>query len=439
MITDKGKGIVAKYMLGQAPEFAAYIAVGTGGYPAWGIGDLPTDISRKRLQFEAFRVPVLSKGLVNDTITVGVQTWIASSNSVEILLNESHGILVGDEITVSVSSTDDSAKAGTFVVTSTTSNTITYSQEIGDESWSADAPSHTMNVIYVRERLIFKAQLPPDQFYKMSEVGIYPAANNQLALGFDSRQLAAFLPTEGWFRHDTTDTTIDYTTESLCDIDGVYTPTSASINFVNTNNELFTHSSRYSDGGPRFMNKTLLVPGNLTSFADDFGGIVGTQPSVRTSNLAFDFSKNSKDDEITLAFAVIQADPHNYMTAKIRLRITFTDSMGWIAHAYKTISPLDSDYMTWVMKLSDFESDGDFSWARISSTDIYIQTLDDSNSYDNAIVVLDGLRFDNINTENPLYGLVAYSLLPYTSSNSMIEKSENSQGYIEYRMGVSIV
>jgi hypothetical protein len=33
MITNTGKNIIAKYLLGQAPAFASYIAVGCGPKP----------------------------------------------------------------------------------------------------------------------------------------------------------------------------------------------------------------------------------------------------------------------------------------------------------------------------------------------------------------------------------------------------------------------
>ena len=33
MITQKGKSIIAKYLIGQAPAYASYIAVGCGPQP----------------------------------------------------------------------------------------------------------------------------------------------------------------------------------------------------------------------------------------------------------------------------------------------------------------------------------------------------------------------------------------------------------------------
>jgi hypothetical protein len=57
---------LAKYLLGQAPAYASYIAVGCGATPL-GVGDSMGDYSPKtNLDFEMFRVPISSRGFVNE-------------------------------------------------------------------------------------------------------------------------------------------------------------------------------------------------------------------------------------------------------------------------------------------------------------------------------------------------------------------------------------
>jgi hypothetical protein len=66
MITNTGKSIIAKYLLGQAPAYASYIAIGCGATPldtADEIGDYST---KTNLDFEMFRVPISSRGFVNE-------------------------------------------------------------------------------------------------------------------------------------------------------------------------------------------------------------------------------------------------------------------------------------------------------------------------------------------------------------------------------------
>ena len=66
MITNDGKQIVAKYLLGQAPEFASHIAAGVGATPL--VTGASASISQNidSLEFEAFRVPILAKGFIKE-------------------------------------------------------------------------------------------------------------------------------------------------------------------------------------------------------------------------------------------------------------------------------------------------------------------------------------------------------------------------------------
>ena len=66
MITNKGKSIIGKYMLGQAPAYASYLAIGCGPQPLQ-TEDVADDFATKtNLDFEMFRVPISSRGFVNE-------------------------------------------------------------------------------------------------------------------------------------------------------------------------------------------------------------------------------------------------------------------------------------------------------------------------------------------------------------------------------------
>lgn len=66
MITNDGKQIVAKYLLGQAPEFASHIAAGIGANPLVTGASASINSSKDSLDFEAFRVPILAKGFIRE-------------------------------------------------------------------------------------------------------------------------------------------------------------------------------------------------------------------------------------------------------------------------------------------------------------------------------------------------------------------------------------
>jgi hypothetical protein len=91
-------------------------------------------------------------------------------------------------------------------------------------------------------------------------------------------------------------------------------------------------------------------------------------------------------------------------------------------------------------QLKDFTLEENFSWARVGEIRIYAQTVNSFGNSTEDYIILDGIRLDNVNTQNPLYGMIAYSRLKNQYESGLpIEKIENSQGYIEYRIGINIV
>jgi hypothetical protein len=71
MITTVGKNLLAKYLIGQAPSYASHIAIGCGPRPkaidyAPTSGDLLEISNKKNLDFEMFRVPIVSRGYVTE-------------------------------------------------------------------------------------------------------------------------------------------------------------------------------------------------------------------------------------------------------------------------------------------------------------------------------------------------------------------------------------
>ena len=66
MITNTGKTIISKYMLGQVPAYASYLAVGCGKKPLATADPYGDYSSQENLDFEMFRVPISSRGIVNE-------------------------------------------------------------------------------------------------------------------------------------------------------------------------------------------------------------------------------------------------------------------------------------------------------------------------------------------------------------------------------------
>jgi hypothetical protein len=71
MITNDGKEIIAKTLLGQVPRYATHIACGCGGTPLnpseiQTEEELDLEKEKKTLDFETFRVPITSRGLIKE-------------------------------------------------------------------------------------------------------------------------------------------------------------------------------------------------------------------------------------------------------------------------------------------------------------------------------------------------------------------------------------
>lgn len=454
MITNKGNSIITKYLLGQAPEYASYIAMGVGATPLSLNENDNSSPSKENMDFEAFRIPVTSRGLVNDRVTIDLDSWYSDGENVTITTSTFHGARPGEEISVEFSSAANTDKEGLFIVSGTTSNTISYSDVSSSASWTASV-GDTGTVSYSRERMIFKGQLPVDQYYKMTEIAIYPAATNNLAQQYDSKVVAGFLATESWnIVIDNAQSIIPTISQSISTTDGDITPatfidpetrTEARALFVNSENDAFTfYNRKIRYEGPRFYNLGLMIAGDVISFNDDNLDVSSSTSYVVSNDLSLDFSKNSPNDYVKIAMSVVSSSYASDPPDRTRVRIDFIDSAtegkATIKEVINGSELLSSRYYVISKQLNDFSVDENFNWSRVNQIRIYAQTVDVLGTPLDDYIVFDGIRLDNINTPNPLYGMIAYSRLGNQyESGQPVEKIENSQGYIEYRIGVNIV
>lgn len=474
MITNTGNQIITKFLLGQAPEYAGYIAVGVGAKPLGITENDDTSPTKKSMDFEAFRVPILSKGLVSDNIVIDLSYWAydAALGYVIGTTESAHNIKIDDEITILFSSSTYLSRNGTFKVIGTNGTNKFYYEDpnqITTTTWTAQT-GNTATVSYFRERVIFKAELPGDQKYEMSEIAVFPTQANSLALSYDSKIISGFLPNDGWvYSNGTTNTqtSIDSVSTNIGNTNGNITSltfvdstnTYANALFVNSDNLLFEYTTsgnsyprKTRQEVPRLYNKSLIVRGDLSNFTSNDMNI-NNIAYVTTEQQTFDFKNYSPNDYIKIAFSVISNLSTSAVTPQtIRLRIDFlnindTETLKAVAKelitstsSYYTEIQANNRYLVVPKQFKDFVIDNGFSWSRVNSIRIYVQTLNAGMTWDGSYISLDGLRVDNENTINPLYGMVAYSRLRNQQyENFTITKGENTLGYIEYRLGLGIV
>ena len=122
MITNIGKNLLAKYLVGQTPSYASHIAVGCGTKPVvsdytFSSEELTLLKNKESLDFEMFRAPIISRGFVNE-----------------------NGL----------------------------------------------------------SKVVLTAELPTEERYEITEVGIFSAGSNPVAGSFDSRVVYSFADTDNW-------------------------------------------------------------------------------------------------------------------------------------------------------------------------------------------------------------------------------------------------
>jgi hypothetical protein len=222
-------------MLGQAPAYASYIAVGCGPTPL-DIADTAGDFSTKQsLDFEMFRVPISSRGFVNES-----------------------GI----------------------------------------------------------NKIVLTAELPTEERYEISEVGIFSAGSNPSAGAYDSKNIFAFTNTENWQYHTASSATAIPTISSPLDDpedDNIIATTNAVFQ-SNADNSIFFKTARVNRYERcRFLNNIIFIRGNDSdlTISEDSGPtqdhfvIEAGSNHIHLTGANVDFTKNSPIDELKLAFSFL--------------------------------------------------------------------------------------------------------------------------------------
>lgn len=372
MITNNGKEIIAKYLLGQAPTFASHIAAGCGIRPLITGGTATISPTKKSLDFEVFRVPISSKGFIKED---GV------------------------------------------------------------------------------EKIVFKAEMPTNQRFQLTEVGLFPAQSNAVAGKYDSKLLVTFTPSETWsYVVNGSASPVLYLNEAL-DQDNVLSniSLSQSVAFINSDATVFNNEDRKNrQEPPRFLNRSLMVSGSTSMISEDF--VIGPNSySLENSSLSFDLSQNLPTDQIKLALSLVsKTATNNTNPTNVRIVLQFVNNISNTnVESPKALLRIDlpsssfvsgastNRYITVTKTLSDFIKDDTFSFANINLIKINVSVLSSGSPTNNYFVVLDGIRIDNISTPNPLYSMIGYNII--TTDNGLpILKAENTNNYVEYRFGIGV-
>jgi len=380
MITNTGKTIIAKYLLGQAPAYASYLAIGCGATPLTTGDPLGNYSTKQNLDFEMFRVPISSRGFVNE------------------------GGL---------------------------------------------------------DKIVLTAELPTEERYEISEIGIYSAGSNPSAGAYDSKTVFAFTQTENW-QHHTTEAAVAINTFSAAldapEYDNVIAVTD-SVFQTSGDNPIFFKSPRVERyERPRFLNNVILIQGDDSDItineesgaAQDHFVIEPGSNHIHLTGANIDFTRNSPTDELRLAFSLISKDGASVTTPEnVRIMVEFASTETETAEYARFEAEVIDDssggaydfsterYFVVTKQLQELYTSANFTWNAVTVIKIYACVIDAGIPSNNYYVALDAMRLENISTVNPLYGLTGYSVIQNVDASTIV-KSPNTSNYIEFRFSVGV-
>jgi hypothetical protein len=382
MITNIGKNLLAKYLVGQTQSYASHIAVGCGPTPVASDGVFADYSLKKSLDFEMFRVPIISRGFV-------------SENNID--------------------------------------------------------------------KVVLTAELPTEERYEITEVGVFSAGSNPVAGSFDSRNIFSFADTDNWLYQPFGSAAIDIPVRyEPLDGDSENGIINQTVNVFETNadNRIFTQSDRIARHERcRFLNNIIAIVGNDSTLTTNSAGkiqIGAGSKYIRLNETTVDLTKNSPLDELRLAFSVVNKVANsNTVPDNVKILLEFShaglnatqeyarfevniDDQSYVAGTSTDKRNLATNrYIVATKALKDLNKTDNFDWREITVVKIYACVVKSGSPSDLFYVCLDGLRLENTTSTNSLYGLTGYSVIKSVGSKPII-KAANTTNYIEFRFALDV-
>lgn len=385
MITNTGKNIVAKYLIGQTPAYASYLALGCGTKPmkeshvitnteAFGTDGVGGYVNQKALEFEMFRIPIISRGYINED---GISKVIFTA---ELPTADRYSIT---EIGVYPAATNPAAILDSYNVASFTT----------DEGWTYNNGSDA-----VIPSVTGTLDLSP------SATPIFQTNVDNVTLNTEIRK---------------------YRNEQL--------RMSSNATYVRGD----FSSISFSGGIPTVSGNYLLLSTpniNLSKNNPD------DELRLALSVISATEVNNAIPDSVNVVVKFMTASDTEYAT------MSSTISGGdLIAGGINT----GNRYVVSKVALGSnaFNKTSGFSWSSVASIRVYANAVNGSSSTTDFWIGLDGLRLENLSDVSPVYGLVAYSNLKnslYSTIGSSTEyanpaiKPLNSSGLVEFKFALDV-
>jgi hypothetical protein len=464
MITNTGKAILSKYLIGQSPSYASHIAIGCGPTPLMAEEDFSDYSEYNSMGFEMFRVPIISRGYVTDEFGVTsvalsaelpteqryeiteVGVFSAGSNPsagsidsktifsitreegwqyhnqsgikkipyINKALDENSQALNNIEFFVDTSDTNTTAR---YYVSSRTNNTFQISATLGGTSIATtSAGSGTHRIYRSSGQLIGTATI------SFATPAVVTANNHGLAVGdqvfFSTSQTlpAGILSAEPFVFH------------------------------ANASNTAFESDARVARHERcRFLDNMIVIAGDEGDIDENLIENTSVSNHIHLAGISLPFDRNAPTDEIKLAFSVINKQNSAGNPDEVRIIMEFRSTESGSADAqvasFKhriTSGFSDTRYFVITKQLQELvDPTINFSWSSIEIVKISVVVIKSGVKSKDWYVAIDGVRLENVSTINPLYGLTGYSVVR-TVDGLPVVKGSNTKSLVEFRFAVDV-
>lgn len=447
MITNNGKEVLSKYLLGQAPAYATHIAIGCGAAPLSTSASLTYSdyVDKETLDFEMLRVPISSRGFVEEggITKIALTAELPTENRYEItevgLWSSANNTLARGFDSKVIFDFQENWQAHAVTITSiplkSSLGTGGDISDGGDVVFRGNCGDAVLETTLRKNRNEGPRFLNTSIFMRgdssnilSSDYAITSASANGTTLTYTSAS-HGFSPGDK--------ITVAGSSNSLFNvIDATITGASANAFEISK----VTSASATATGGAAWET------GSWSPEEVD-GGFTSTHIHLNAVN--FNISENSPTDELVLTFSLVDKDSiGNGNPEYVKILVEFfrneiEQAIGFAkTEIYIDGADFTDRYKTIRFPISELITSPDFtaSQIRVARVFSYVAVDDGLGGVEGSsdhYVALDGLRLDNISTENPLYKMVGYSPTQ-TSDGYPIVKFQNTNNYVEFRFGIGV-
>lgn len=392
MITNSGKNIIAKYLLGHTSSYASHIAVGCGPTPL-GPSDDPdfyADVyeTKNDLDFEMFRIPITSRGYVKENdLTYVVLT-------AELPTTERYGMT---EFGIYSAGSNPEAGVADSKLLKTFSDLENWERH---NQQSASEITKIVDALDVGDNVI-----DLDLVTETENVQFFRASSDNPTLLYNDRiirhEVPRFLDSSIFVRGDT----------ALINIDD---------------------------------NNSFVADDTVSSHIHLTGVSLNLDQNAPTDELRFAFSvinQNGQDPN----------DPDGEFNEpeEVRIIVEFASGEGGSDIQYAAMDILltngvdgvdfsNNRYFVASQQLQELRTSIGFSWDRVTIIKVYVSVIGESlERSDQFFVAIDGLRLENKTDTHPLYALTGYTVIKNDEGLPVV-KSSNSSSFVEFRFGFQL-